>query len=167
MAYPRLASVIGDPAEASSPDERAQNILDSLKYGFNQGFECGTPSVVAKHWGKVQILERWSPEDGAPPFERLTSALAGIMTFTELALVGIDGELGLLLGFEGADELERARLLLAPGIRIVPSSPPTVAFQHAVGVTHRPQGEVLDSSEQALGDTLIDRLNGIEGRQSI
>lgn len=167
MAYPRLASVVGEPAEASSPDERAQNILDSLKYGFNQGFECGTPSVTAKHWGRVQILERWSPEEGAPPFERLTSSLAGITTFTELALVGVDGELGLLLGFAGADELERARLLLAPGIRIVPSSPPTVAFRHAVGVTHRPQGEVLDSSEQALGDALIDRLDGIGGRWTL
>lgn len=167
MARRSLGSALGEPEAARDPDERAQNILDSLKYGHNRGFVCGTPSVAAGHWGRVRILEQWSQEGSAPPFERLASALAGIGTVAEIALSGADGELGLLLGFASAGELRRARLLLAPGTRVDPSPPPVVALRHAVGVTHRPQGVVGDSSGGVAGEGLIDRLEGIGGRWTL
>ena len=167
MARRSLGSALGEPEAARDLDERAQNILDSLKYGHNRGFVCGTPSIATGHWGRVRVLEQWPQEGSAPPFERLASALAGIGTVVEIALSGADGELGLLLGFASAGELRRARLLLAPGTRVDPSPPPAVALRHAVGVTHRPQGVVGDSSGDSAGEGLIDRLEGIGGRWTL
>ncbi|HZM57474.1 MAG TPA: hypothetical protein VFC03_20865, partial [Acidimicrobiales bacterium] len=72
MALRRLETIVGEPEQANTSDERAQNILDSLRYGHNLGFECGLPRVSATHWARLQVLEE-TPQDEPTPFERLAS----------------------------------------------------------------------------------------------
>lgn len=164
MATRRLESVLGDPATAAQPNQRAEHILDSLKYGHNLGFACGLPQPCATSWGRVRVLEQPSGSDDPPPFERLASALAGLETTLEVSIAAETGGLSLSLGFTTAGELARARRLLAPGCLIEPSPSPTVVGPHVVGVTHRPQSVVGDASAPpATVASLFDKLEGVDG----
>ena len=161
MAANRLETLIGVPGQANTPDHRAQAILDSLKYGFNLGFECGTPQVDTSHWGTMRVLEQ-TQADNLRPFERLASTLAGMPTVFEVAITaGVEGT-NLSLGFDSASALARTRRVLAPGCRLDLAQIPTLPHPSIVGVTHRAQaveGTVTDSPGAI--QTLLDKLESV------
>lgn len=159
----RLETVLGEPEQAGTTDQRAQNILDALKYGYNIGFACGLPQVFTGHWGVLRVMEKQQSEEAPPPFERLAVALAGLDTTMEVAVSAEAGGIGLSVGFMSAGDLSRARLLLAPGCLIEPCAAPALPRAAVVGVTNRVQSAAGEVSATRFPLSMLDRLDGISG----
>jgi len=163
MALRRLETIVGEPEQATTADKRAQNILDSLHYGHNLGFECGLPRVSATHWGRLRVVED-TPADEPTPFERLASTLTGLESVFEVSIRADADGLRLDLGFSSSSELARARRIMAPGCRMDSSVAPVVAQPHVIGVAMRVQGVSGESPEPGRTvQTLLDKLESVGG----
>lgn len=143
----RLDTLLGSPgAPGGQPsDERAQTLLDRLKYGHNLGFACGLPYLTASQWARVTVLQRMPTSTGSTtereplPFERLAMTLAGLDCTFDISLAADRGELTVAIGFGSVDELERARHIMAPGTRLERIPTPAVDMSCAIGIAHRLQ----------------------------
>lgn len=161
MARSRLETLIGVPGQARTPDQRAQAILDSLKYGFNLGFECGTPQRRTSHWGALTVLEP-TRADALTPMGRLASTLAGVPTVVEVAISSGSEGVCFRLGFDSPSALTRARRILAPGCCLDPAPTPTCQNSIVIGLTHRVQAVEGATTDHSLSvQTLFDKLESI------